>query len=82
MDHSAEEQQQTFQQLGCGMVAYLRVLYFDDVKLLVGPDADIDPGEFAVALVDSDGSPIALRGTVADCLLAAEERGLHVAPVH
>jgi hypothetical protein len=82
MDHSAEAAFQAFQQLGVGELAYLRVLYFDDVKLLCGADADIEPGEFAVALVDSDGSPIALRGTVADCLLAAEERGLHVAPVH
>ena len=82
MQHSAEEQQQTFQALGVGELAYLRVLYFADVKLLVGPDADIEPDEFAVALIDSDGSPIALRGTVADCLLAAAEYGIAVAAVH
>ena len=80
MQHSAEERQQTFQQLGCGVVAYLKVLDCVDVLALAG--VEIAPTEYAVCLVDSDGSPIALRGTVADCLLAAEERGLHVAPVH
>jgi hypothetical protein len=81
VNHDADLQD-ALKQLGMGKTAYLRVLYFDDVKALVGPDAEIEPGEFAVALVDSDGSPIALRGTVADCLLAAQEYGIDVAAVH
>jgi hypothetical protein len=54
----------------------------DDVVALVGPDAEIKPTEWAVALVDADGSPIALRGSVGACMIAAEEAGVHVVPIH
>jgi hypothetical protein len=53
-----------------------------DVKALCGADADIAPHETAVCLVDADGSPRAIRGTIGDCLLAAQEHGVVVASVH
>ena len=77
--HSAEEQQQTFQQLGCGTLCYLLTLDYDAVK---GADAEISPNETAVCLVDADGSPHLIRGTIAECLLEAQERGLAVVAVH
>jgi hypothetical protein len=77
-----EQEQSAFMQLGCGTIAYLKVLDYQDVIDLVGPDAEIEPTEYAVALVDADGSPILLRGSVGACMIAAEESGLHIAPVH
>ena len=68
--------------IGLGRVAYLRVLDYDDVIALVGPDAEIEPHEIAFCLVDADGSPNCLRGSVGAVLIAAQERGLHVVPVH
>jgi hypothetical protein len=82
VQRSAEEQQQAFQQLGCGTLCYLRTLDYNSVKSLVGPDADIEPNETAVCLVDADGSPRLIRGTVADVMIAAEEHGVAVVPVH
>ena len=79
MDHSAETIN-AFQALGVGELCYLKMLDAADVKALAG--AEIKPTEYAVALVDADGSPILIRGSVGACLLAAEEGGLHVAPVH
>jgi hypothetical protein len=61
VDHSAETIN-AFQALGVGELCYLRVLDYDDVKALVGPDAEIEKHETAVCLVDADGSPILLRG--------------------
>jgi hypothetical protein len=80
--HSAEEQQQAFQQLGCGTLCYLLTLNYEAVKALCGADAEISPNETAVCLVDADGSPHLIRGSVAACMLEAEERGLHIVPVH
>jgi hypothetical protein len=33
-------------------------------------------------LIGADGSPILIRGSVAACVIEAQERGLHVVPVH
>jgi hypothetical protein len=52
-----------------------------DVLALV-PGAEIAPHETAVALLDADGSPHLIRGTIAQCVIEAQERGLHVAAVH
>jgi hypothetical protein len=79
VQHTAEEINQ-FQQLGVGEVAYLRILDCVDVKALCG--ADIEAHTYAVALIDADGSPHLIRGTIAQCLIEAQERGLHVAAVH
>jgi hypothetical protein len=80
--HSAEEQQQAFQQLGCGTLCYLLTLNYEAVKALCGADAEISPNETAVCLVDADGSPRLIRGAVADVMIAAEEHGVAVVPVH
>jgi hypothetical protein len=79
VQHSAEEIN-AFQQLGLGTIAYLRILDCVDVKALCG--REIAPHEYAVCLVDADGSPHLLRGTIAQCLIEAAERGLQVAAVH
>jgi len=80
--HSAEEQQQAFQQLGCGTLCYMLTLDYRAVKALCGSDAEISPSETAVCLVDADGSPRLIRGNVADVLRAADEHGVVVASVH
>jgi hypothetical protein len=67
---------------GVGVLAYMKVLDYHDVIALAGPTADIKPDEYAVALIDADGSPILIRGSVSACVIAAEEGGLHVVPVH
>ena len=69
-----------FQQLGCGTLCYLKVLFADDVKALAG--IDIPPTEYAVALLDASGEPLCIRGSVGACMIAAEEGGLHIVPVH
>jgi hypothetical protein len=69
-----------FQALGVGTLAYLRILDCVDVKALCG--AEIAPHEYAVALIDADGSPHLIRGTIAQCVIEARERGLQVAAVH
>jgi hypothetical protein len=79
MGHSADEINQ-FQALGLGELAYLKVLDCVDVLALAG--IEIAPTEYAVALLDADGSPHLIRGSVAACVMEAEERGLHVVPVH
>jgi hypothetical protein len=81
VQHSAEEIN-AFQALGCGRICYLRLLDYFDVKALAGEDATIEPTETAVCLFDADGSPHLILGTVAQCVIAAEERGLVVVPVH
>jgi hypothetical protein len=81
MDHSAQAINE-FAALGVGELCYLKVLDCDDVKALVGADAEIEKHETAVALLDADGSPHLLRGAVAQCLIEAQERGLTVAAVH
>ena len=81
MRHSAD-QINAFQALGVGEVCYLLTLDYHAVKSLCGAGADIKPGETECALIDSDGSPRLIRGTAADCLLAAEEHGVVVASVH
>ena len=82
MEHNAEEQQQAFQALGCGVVCYLLTLDYHAVKALCGADAEIAPHETAVCLVDADGSPRLIRGTVADVMMAAEAHGVAVVAVH
>ena len=79
MQHSAEQINQ-FQHLGVGELCYLKILDADDVKALCG--REIAATECAVALIDADGSPHLIRGTIAACLIEAAERGLHVAAVH
>jgi hypothetical protein len=79
MDHSAETIN-AFQQLGLGELVYLRMLDAADVKARAG--IEIAPTEYAVALLDADGSPHLIRGSVAACVIEAQERGLHVVPVH
>jgi hypothetical protein len=79
VQHSAEEVNR-FAQLGLGTIAYLRALDADDVKALCG--REIAPHEIAFALVDADGSPILLRGSVGACMIAAEERDLHIVPIN
>jgi hypothetical protein len=81
VQHSAEEIN-AFQALGVGTLCYLKVLDCDDVKALVGPDAEIEPTEVAFALIDADGSPILLRGSVGACMIAASERDLHIVPIN
>ena len=81
MDHSAAALNE-FQALGVGEVCYLLTLDYHAVKSLCGAGADIKPGETACALIDADGSPRAIRGTVADVMIAAEEHGVAVASVH
>jgi hypothetical protein len=63
-------------------VLFAHVKNYHAVKVLCGADATIEPNETAVCLVDADGSPRLIRGTVADCLLAAQEHGVVVASVH
>jgi hypothetical protein len=63
-------------------VCYLLTLNYDAVKALCGADAEILPSETAVCLVDADGSPRAIRGTIADVMVAAEEHGVAVVAVH
>jgi hypothetical protein len=77
--HSAE-QINAFAALGVGELCYLRVLDCVDVLALTG--IGIPPTETAVALLDADGSPRLIRGTVADVLRAAQEHGVAVASVH
>jgi hypothetical protein len=72
--------QAALKEMGLGSIAYLKILYADDVRRLCG--REIPPHEYAVALIDADGSPHLIRGTVAQCVIEAEERGLHVVPVH
>ena len=79
---TAEQEQAAFMQFGLGEVCYLLTLDYRAVKALCGADAEISPNETAVCLVDADGSPRAIRGTVADILIAAEEHGVAVVPVH
>jgi hypothetical protein len=79
MDNSAAALN-SFAQLGLGEVCYLRVLDCADVLALAG--IAIPPTETAVALIDSDGSPRAIRGTVADVMITAEEHGVAVVAVH
>jgi hypothetical protein len=67
------DQINAFQALGVGVIAYMKVLDYHDVIALAGPTADIKPDEYAVALIDADGSPIAIRGTVAAAIVAAED---------
>jgi hypothetical protein len=81
MDHSAQAINE-FQALGVGELCYLKVLDCDDVKALVGADAEIEKHETAVCLVDADGSPILLRGSVGACMIAAAERDLHIVPIN
>jgi hypothetical protein len=78
VQHSAEEIN-AFQALGVGVVAYLKILYADDVRRLCG--REIPATEYAVALLGADGDPLCIRGTVAQCVLAAEESGLVIVPV-
>ena len=80
MDHSAETINQ-FAAVGCGEIAYLKLLFCEDV-LALAPGADINPGQFCFALVGADGDPILLRGSIAACVIEAQERGLTVAAVH
>ena len=61
-------------------LGYLRVLDCADILALAG--IAIPPTETAVALIDSDGSPRAIRGTVADVMITAEEHGVAVVAVH
>jgi hypothetical protein len=68
--------------VGLGRLCYLRMLFYEDVIRLVGPDADIKPGQHCFALIDASGEPLCIRGSVADCMLAAEEGDLAVATVH
>jgi hypothetical protein len=82
VQHNAEQEQADFMQLGCGTLCYLLTLDHDAVKALCGADAEIAANETAVCLVDADGSPHLIRGTVADCLLEAAERGLTVVPIN
>jgi hypothetical protein len=79
---TAEQEQSEFMQLGVGEVGYLLTLDYHAVKVLCGADATIEPNETAVCLVDADGSPRLIRGTVADVMIAAEEHGVAVASVH
>jgi hypothetical protein len=79
VDHSAD-QINAFQQLGCGTLAYVKMLDCVDVLALAG--IEIASHEIAFCLIDADGSPHLLRGSIAACLLEAQERGLHVVPVH
>lgn len=77
MQHNAEQEQSAFMQLGVGKLVYLKVLDCVDVLALAG--VAIAPTEYAVCLTDADGSPHLIRGTIAECLLEAQERGLAVA---
>jgi hypothetical protein len=77
--HNAEEINK-FQALGLGTICYLKMLDAADVKALAG--IEIAPTEYAVALLDADGSPHLIRGSVAACVIEAQERGLQVVPVH
>jgi hypothetical protein len=79
VQHSAEEIN-AFQQLGLGSICFLKVLDCVDVLALAG--VEIAPHETAVALLDADGSPHLIRGSAAQCVLEAQERGLIVVPVH
>jgi hypothetical protein len=69
-----------FAALGLGELCYLKMLDAADVKALAG--IEIAPTEYAVALLDADGSPHLIRGSVAACVIEAQERGLVVAAVH
>jgi hypothetical protein len=62
-------------------VCYLKTLDAVDVLALV-PGADIAAHQVAFVLIDADGSPILLRGSVGACMIAAEEGGLNVVPGH
>jgi hypothetical protein len=79
MEHDAAAINE-FAALGLGSIAYLRILDCVDVKALCG--AEIAPTEHAVALIDADGSPHLIRGTIAQCVIEAHDRGLIVQPVH
>jgi hypothetical protein len=79
VQHSADEINK-FQALGLGEIAFIKLL--DCVAVLELAGVEIAPTEYAVALLDADGSPNCLRGSVGDVLIAAQERGLHVVPVH
>jgi hypothetical protein len=79
VQHNAEEVS-AFQQLGTGVICYVCALDHVDVAALCG--REMSPHEIAFALIDSDGSPILLRGSAAACLIEASERGLVVAWVH
>jgi hypothetical protein len=68
--------------IGLGRVCYLRTLYYDDVIRLVGPDADIEPGQHCFALISASGEPLCIRGSVADCMHVAEQGDLAIATVH
>jgi hypothetical protein len=74
------EQINAFAALGLGEIAYLKLLDCVDMLRLAG--VEIAPTEYAVALIDADGSPHLIRGTVAACVQEASERGLHVVAVH
>jgi hypothetical protein len=70
-----------FAQLGLGEICFLKVLDYDDVKALCGREM-IAPHQYAVALLDADGSPHLIRGTVAECVIEAHERGLRIVTRH
>jgi hypothetical protein len=76
---ASAEQINAFAQLGLGELCYTRVLDCVDVLRLTG--IGIAPTETAVALLDADGSPRLIRGTIADVMLAAEQHGVAVAPL-
>jgi hypothetical protein len=79
MDSTAEIN--AFQALGVGVLAFVRLLDAEDVLALI-PDADVEPTDIAIALIDAAGEPILLRGSLAECMLEAAARELHVVSVH
>ena len=58
----------------------MKTLDHADVMAIAG--VEIAPTEIAYALLDADGSPILIRRSVGAVMLAAEEGGLHIVPVH
>jgi hypothetical protein len=77
--HTAEEVN-AFAALGMGEIAYVKTFDAADVMALCG--CEIPTHAIAFALVDADGSPHLLRGSVAAVLIEAQERGLIVAAIH
>jgi hypothetical protein len=80
MVHNAAEIN-AFAALGVGVLAFVRLLDGDDVLAMI-PGADVKPHDVAIALIDAAGEPILLRGSLAECLIAAAERELCVVSVH
>ena len=54
----------------------------EDLQDIDGHQPGSSDASGASPAITADGSPILIRGSVAACMIAADESGLHIVPIH